>query len=491
MRATTVWIVVLALAVSSGSCALSHELEGAPTGAPCVEDDECRSFVCGPLAGLVGLGAGRCTAFCVGDLDCTGGWRCATELPDPICSCTAGPEECNAIDDDCDGAIDEGGSALCETGLVCTGGACRCTDTTPRDTDELDLLLMVDNSNSMGEEQASLAAELPRLIAILASGDVDGDGDTDFDPIESLHVGVITSDMGVGSHDVPTCDGGTFGARFGDDGILITRGRISIPGCIATYPAIFEFRRGEDAVAFASDLACVSTVGTGGCGFEQQLEAVLKALSPSAPQSWTIPGYTPPVFVESTFGHADRDNAGFVRDDSVLAIVMLTDEEDCSSRNPEIFNPGSSTFAGTDLNLRCFTYPEVVHPIERYVAGVDERSGLLGLRRDPRRLVFGLIAGVPVDALRPSGEIDYDAILAHPDMMEAVDPAMPTRLRPSCNVPGRGIAFPPRRLVRVAQGLEEGGAHVAIASICDASLGNITRALTDAVAEPLSAPVCE
>ncbi|MDQ3031945.1 MAG: hypothetical protein M3Y87_05965 [Myxococcota bacterium] len=485
---TGAWIGVLVLAAGSASCALSHERAGASTGEPCIEDGECGAGVCG---GLGGLGAGRCTTFCAGDFDCTGGWRCATERPDPLCDCTPATERCNGGDDDCDGAIDEGGEALCEMGLSCVAGACRCTDTTPRDTDDLDLLLMVDNSNSMSEEQASLAAALPRLVQMLASGDSDGDGEVDFDPIESLHIGVVTSDMGVGGHAVPTCDGARFGAMFGDDGVMITRGRTGIAGCVATYPAIFEFRRGDDPVAFAADVSCVAQVGTGGCGFEQQLEAVLKALSPSTPTEWTRAGYVPPVFFGSTSGHGDRANAGFVRADSVLAVVLLTDEEDCSVTNPDLFDPGSDTFSGTDLNLRCFTYPEATHPVERYTTGIEGHGGLLGLRRDPRRLVFGLIAGIPVDALPASGAADYDAILAHPNMMESIDPSMTTRLRPSCNVPGRGVAFAPRRMVRVAQQLDQAGAHVALGSICDASLGSVTRALIDAVAEPLTAPRCE
>jgi hypothetical protein len=351
--------------------------------------------------------------------------------------------------------------------------------------DEVDLLFMVDNSNSMAEEQASLTAEFPRLVRILASGDRDGNGTQDFLPVRSLHIGVVSSDMGVGGFTVPTCSGGTFGARFGDDGVLITRGRTSIPGCMATYPAVFEFMRGGDADRFASDVACVATLGTGGCGFEQQLEAVLKALSPSTPQQWTVRDYQPPIFFESTYGHADRANAGFVRPNSALAIIMVTDEEDCSVANPDLFNPSSPTYGGTDMNLRCFTYPEAVHPIERYVRGTDRRSGLLGLRQNPNLLIFAGIVGVPVDSVPDPRAVDYEAILAHPDMQEMVDMAMPTRLRPSCNVPGRGIAFPPRRIVRVAQQIAAEGGGATIQSICQSSFAGALDAIIDKIADAL------
>ncbi|MCZ7685533.1 MAG: hypothetical protein M5U28_44845 [Sandaracinaceae bacterium] len=142
---------------------------------------------------------------------------------------------------------------------------------------------MVDNSNSMAEEQASLAAQLPRIVTALATGDIDGDGTPESAPVDDLHLGVVTSDMGVGGFIVPTCARGD----FGDDGILRTQGRTDIAGCMATYPSFLEFRPGSgaDPADVAADFACVATVGTGGCGFEQQLEAVLKAATPSTSPS--------------------------------------------------------------------------------------------------------------------------------------------------------------------------------------------------------------
>ncbi|MCZ7685534.1 MAG: hypothetical protein M5U28_44850 [Sandaracinaceae bacterium] len=64
-------------------------------------------------------------------------------------------------------------------------------------------------------------------------------------------------------------------------------------------------------------------------------------------------------------------------------------------------------------------------------------------------------------------------------MDERRDPTMPNRLVPSCNVPGRGVAFPPRRIVRVAEGLDLRGATSVIGSICQADYsGPVTDILT-------------
>lgn len=335
---------------------------------------------------------------------------------------------------------------------------------------ELDLLFMVDNSNSMVEEQLSLTAEFPRLVNVLVTGDFEGDGSTtgpnDFAPFD-LNVGIITSDMGTGGYTVPTCTD----SNVGDDGILRRTGRTDL-GCAATYPAFLNFRPGTgmDPAAFADEVTCVALVGTGGCGFEQPLDAVLKALSPSAATSWTAPGYAPPIFFRGTFGHGDGPNAGFVRDGSVLTIVPLTDENDCSALDPDIFNPTSPAYGGTDLNLRCFAHDSALHPLARYV------DGLAQLRATPSRLVYAPIVGIPVDLVAaPGASPDYDALvsadpaLRDDRMEERVDPATGRRLLPSCDVTGRGVAFPPIRLVEVARGLEARGAQVTVQSICQSS----------------------
>ena len=343
--------------------------------------------------------------------------------------------------------------------------------------DEVDLLFMVDNSNSMSEEQVALTREFPRLVRVLASGDSTNppDGVRDFQPVRSLHVGVVTSDMGTGGFTTATCGNGTAGFMFGDDGILRTQGRTAIPGCMASYPAIFDFvRDSTDPDAYATDVSCVATVGTGGCGFEQQLDATLKALSPSTAQAWTRAGYEPPLFFASTFGHADGMNAGFIRPNSALAIILVTDEEDCSVTDPDLFNTSSARYSSVDLNLRCFSFPDVLYPVERYV------NGFLQLRQNPNLLIFAAIVGVPVETVG----MPYATVLEHPDMVEMIDPATPTRLRPSCNR-GGNIAFPPRRIVRVAAGLEAGGAATTVQSICQDNFSGALDEIIEKIAAAL------
>jgi hypothetical protein len=347
--------------------------------------------------------------------------------------------------------------------------------------DKVDLLFMVDNSNSMDEEQRSLGEQFPRLVRVLATGDrnpavdADGDGDPDnvgddFPAVRDLQIGVISSDMGTGGFRVPTCSE----SNFGDNGVLRTSGNTAIMGCSATYPSFLRFRPadGGSADQFAMDVSCVARLGTGGCGFEQQLEATLKAI--------TDPACTEPycTFNMGTKGHAGPggSNDGFVRPDSLLALVLVTDEEDCSALNPELFNPMSSVYTG-DLNLRCFSYTEAVHPITRYV------DGFLASRIAPDLLVYAVIAGVPPALTTDTAS--YQQILDAPEMQERIDPTMMTRLAPSCNVEGLGVAFPPRRLVQVAQQLDQRGSNGIVQSICQSDFTPALDAIIAKIADVL------
>ena len=337
----------------------------------------------------------------------------------------------------------------------------------------IDLLFMIDNSGSMVEEQASLGAQLPRLFTVLATGDVDGDGVQEALPAPSIHAGVITSDMGTGGFVVPTCAE----PNFGDDGILHTRGNTARAGCNPTYPPFVDFTAGGNVAQASNDFACVAVAGSGGCGFEQQLDAVLKALTPSTSEI---------RFATGTSGHGDLENSGFLRPDSLLAIVLVTDEEDCSVADPELFNPDSSIYPG-DLNLRCFQYPSAVLPTSRYV------DGLIALRAArPWMLTFAAITGIPARlSMGDPYAIDYDAILADPEMQEQIDPAMPTRLTPSCNVPGRGVAFAPRRIVTVARDLSARGATGIVQSICQEDFKPAFNALIVAILDNACARYAE
>ena len=331
--------------------------------------------------------------------------------------------------------------------------------------EEVDLLFMIDNSNSMDEEQASLAVEIPRLITVLATG---VNGEDTFPPVGDLRVGVISSDMGTGP-------AGACGSQFGDDGVLLTTGDTATPGCVATYPTWLEFAaETDDPAAFATDVRCVATaLGTNGCGFEQQLDAILKALTPST-SMYRFQGGTP--------GHGDGVNAGFVRENSLLAIIALTDEDDCSAIDTGLFENDNPLY-DPNLNLRCFNHPEAVQPISRFT------DGLIALRAEnPDLLVYATITGIPTD-LVPSSDMalapQVESILADSRMVEMPNPMDSTQLLPSCDIVGRGRAFPPRRMIQLAADLENRGANGVVQSICQENYSGALDAIIAKIADVL------
>lgn len=278
--------------------------------------------------------------------------------------------------------------------------------------------------------------------------------------------------MGTGGFLIPTCRE----PDFGDDGILRSYGNTTRVGCAGSYPAFLSFRFGDDPAAFADDVACVATVGTNGCGFQQPLEAALKALTPSTSST---------TFAEGTRGHGDVESSGFLRPTAYLALVMLSDGDDCSASEAGLFDPSSTRYT-TELALRCATYPEALYPMSRYA------GALLHLFPDyPQQLLFAALVGVPPDLVQDAGYADYDVMLADPRIQVRADPSMTSRLTPSCDDPVRGMAFPPVRFVTLASELQDNDAFTTVQSICQDDLTPAVDGILAKVAAMVGArPAC-
>jgi len=345
----------------------------------------------------------------------------------------------------------------------------------------LDLLLVVDDSSSMEDEQRALRREIPRLIRILTTGDVNEDGLRDLERLEDLHVGVIRTDMGTGPYTSSQCAGGR-----GEDGVLQqTSGVVPGVACASAYPPFVTFpEQSAEDVAVAAQ--CLATVGTEGCSFEQPLEALLKALTPST---------AGPIFTEGRVGHGDGANVGFLREDAVLVVVLLTDEDDCSSPDDRLYQldggPYPGPFLDDDpvgnptplLDRRCASYRDAQYPVERYA------EGLLAL--PTRGVVLAAVVGLPV---APSAVFqrdgDFDALLGQPAMQERPDPSAPASLMAACTREEGTLtssATPARRIVRVAEALAAGGGQVVLESICRAD--ELGRADYSSLATGLLAPI--
>lgn len=288
----------------------------------------------------------------------------------------------------------------------------------------VDLLFVVDNSGSMIEEQRMLAANFPLVLDALFAPPADPvTGEPAYPPVESLHVGVISSDMGTGAFVVPTCGGN-------DDGRLLHAPSTSVTGCAASYPAYLTAT--TPGAAVAHDFECMATLGTNGCGFEQQLGAMHKALS-----------------VHMAPGGPD---ASFLRADAALAVVVLTDENDCSTDDSSLFDP----LGPTPLPTRCVDLADRLTPVARYVA-------TLAAARPDGRYAVGLLVGVPptLSSCNTTGDL-IAPCLADASMQEQINPST-GQVQPVCeSLETR--ATPGIRFVALASEL---GRRALVRSICE------------------------
>ncbi len=254
-----------------------------------------------------------------------------------------------------------------------TGGGGGALPTTP--ADKIDLLFMIDNSRSMADKQEVLAATVPDLVRRLANplcldaqgnplptqppsplDDCPPDGTREFPPIVDIHIGVISSS--IGGHGSDACPIAQSPSND-DKAHLLSRldpaGGAQAPtyeskGFLAWDPAQKLAPPGEaDAAALVQNLRdMVIGVGQVGCGYESQLESWYRFLADPEPylSISVVDGKATPQGVDDVLLAQRKD---FLRSDSLLAVVMLTDENDCSTKESGQFyyanqlqNPGGA-----------------------------------------------------------------------------------------------------------------------------------------------------
>ncbi len=167
----------------------------------------------------------------------------------------------------------------------------------PEPCTKVDLLFVIDDSTSMEDEQSSLIAAFPRFVEDIEEG---------LATVDSYHVGVVTTDTYM--HNAPGCTG---------LGHLVTR--TGGQGSSARNCAPFASGRryiDETEPDLADKFACAAQVGTRGMPGEAQVGAVLQALNP-------------------VNAMAKSCNTGFVRDDALLVVILISDEDDSESCYPE------------------------------------------------------------------------------------------------------------------------------------------------------------
>jgi hypothetical protein len=233
--------------------------------------------------------------------------------------------------------------------------------------DKLDLLFMIDNSSSMGDKQTLLSLAVPDMINRLVSPNcVDANGNTvgistggqcatgtiEFPPVHDMHIGIVSSSLGGrGSNQcdpsLPNQAVPSLPSHNNDNGELINRGGATetpvpkaqsnnflawyppVTANTATPPANAETTAGDANTAntlIGDFTSMISGVHEHGCGFEAQNEAWYRFLiqpDPYATISATLPG---PASYQGIDNVILTQRAAFLRPDSLVAIIVVTDE---------------------------------------------------------------------------------------------------------------------------------------------------------------------
>jgi hypothetical protein len=183
---------------------------------------------------------------------------------------------------------------------------------------EVDILFVVDDSPSMKQEHDKVKDAFEEFIYEVNQSDTD------------WQIGVTTTDM-----------------EGNEGGILLGPGPLYITPETDNYPGVFMTK--------------IDMVGTQGSGWEQGLQATRRAL------------------LDSPLGLGDSANAGFMRPDADLAIVVVSDENDCSD---------GGALPHED-QLECYQMNELLVPTAEYVHALN------GLKDEDAALTFSGIVGPP------------------------------------------------------------------------------------------------
>jgi hypothetical protein len=297
-------------------------------------------------------------------------------------------------------------------------------------TDQLDILVVMDNSGSMADAQLRFVLATTELVGLLDAAGLD------------WRIGITTSDNGN-----PWCPAGTTTpeggklvlesctTRLGDflfgnnvdvqdelcndlcpnDNFTITNTTTTVDPSPQPRPWI-ERTGGQGNVSGVSveeALRCVIPMGVNGCGFESQLESGYVALTRA--------------------GLADEESYGFLRKDASLLVLIVSDEADCSYNSSEIFEAdGSKTFWSDptapyptsavcwNAGVQCTGDPSnysscdpenfdingaptdrgansVLEPISRYTSQLDEIEGQRTSVNPGARVRLAVVGGVGLD----------------------------------------------------------------------------------------------
>ena len=323
---------------------------------------------------------------------------------------------------------------------------------------EVDIVFMVDNTGSMEQEQKNLTQNFPKLIDALKSSKFKNG-------LPNVRIGVVSSDLGAGNLYVDNAC-----VTDGDKGKLFNKAQVA--GCTPPKDAWIEHKDGTTNISGSGDattklksaFSCIANLGTDGCGFEQSLESARLAL-------------------DST----NNTNPGFLRKGALLAVFFLTDEDDCSAANPQLFDPsqqGLNDPLGPLTSFRCFEFGVSCEcpgkaKCDRFTQGTRKNCvpGGQYLHKVENFISY-------FKKLKPTGQVIMGGIMGPTNNVEVgVQGSYPT-LKPSCSS-SAGFAVPGIRIEALVKPFTYGKQGL-ISSICSSDFSPALQAFGKAIQEGLT-----
>jgi hypothetical protein len=335
----------------------------------------------------------------------------------------------------------------------------------------VDVLFMLDNSTNMTEYQQKLAISFQAYVDVLAA--LPGG-------LPNLHIGIVSSSLGAGRNpSIDHCPPG------GDQGILQTspRGTSCAMGVLDAGASYIINNDGQTNYKgeLADVFGCIAMLGSQGCGFEHQLASVLRALgADGAP--------------------APTKNAGFLRPDAFLQIILVSDEDDCSAPpSSDLFDSSSMLVSdplGPIQSYRCNEFGHLCNgkppprtpinpPVDlsgtcvsaedgRLLRVADVVTALKRLKADPSKVMVAALAGPP----------NPYVVDVAPQQIKT-DPSMWPYVKWSCMAPDGSIADPG---VRINQWVQAFGSNGLFQGACNDSFAPALTAMAQQIGQKLGAP---
>jgi hypothetical protein len=262
------------------------------------------------------------------------------------CGGSSGDESSPLTASSLEGNVEEGETENNETGAMLDLGPDDGMGTAGDEGDpadectNVDILFVIDNSGSMADQQESLLASFEGFVQGIQQN---------LAYAESYHVGVVSSDNYYSN--APGCT---------DLGDLVTQtGGVESSMCVGTPFTSGHNYMDQTEIDLTAKFKCVAELGAGGSDDEKVAASVIGALAPAN----NAPGAC---------------NDGFSRLDSLLIIVIITDEDDvaepymCDPDDPFGPNPCTTTGSGGEPQ-------EWYDTVIAYKANVPENVVVLSL----------------------------------------------------------------------------------------------------------------